>query len=125
MIPAKISSPRNFEIEYHQSQSPASPGHIRMPKFVPRERKHKVLARAKQSGNNGAKNDAGNADANAAEILPVEKREREDKKRVLKEQLIAEQQGEGKMSGKKKKRLDKYIVHPHPKTTRLLCQVEG
>jgi hypothetical protein len=52
----------------------------------------------------------GGVDANAAEILPTEKREREDKKRVMKEQLIAEQQGEGKMSGKKKKRLDKYIV---------------
>ncbi|KAF2648282.1 P-loop containing nucleoside triphosphate hydrolase protein [Lophiostoma macrostomum CBS 122681] len=80
-----------------------------MPKFVPRQRKHKVLARAKGHGKNGVGNSVDDANANAAEILPVEKREREDKKRILKEQIIAENKNEGKMSGKKKKRLDKYI----------------
>jgi ATP-dependent RNA helicase DHX37/DHR1 len=75
-----------------------------MPKFVPRQRKHKVLARRKNT------TDSNNAidDANAAEILPIEQRERDAKKAALKEELTREAQG--KMSGKKKKRLDKYIV---------------
>lgn len=75
-----------------------------MPKFVPRQRKHKVLARRKSAvdTSNGAD------DANAAEILPVEQRERNAKKAALKEELTREAQG--KMSAKKKKRLDKYIV---------------
>ena len=77
---------------------------LSMPKFVPRQRKHKVLARRKDAvdSNNGAD------DANAAEILPIEQRERNAKKAVLKEELTREAQG--KMSSKKKKRLDKYIV---------------
>ncbi|KAF2183939.1 P-loop containing nucleoside triphosphate hydrolase protein [Zopfia rhizophila CBS 207.26] len=74
-----------------------------MPKFVPRQRKHKVLARQQR---NGGKREGG-ADVNAAEILPAEKKEREERKRALKEELLRESQG--KMSGKKKKRLDKYI----------------
>lgn len=40
--------------------------------------------------------------------MPVEQREREGRKAVMKEELVKEVQG--KMSGKKKKRLDKYIV---------------
>ncbi|KAF7448074.1 Pre-mRNA-splicing factor ATP-dependent RNA helicase PRP16 [Pyrenophora tritici-repentis] len=72
-----------------------------MPKFVPRQRKHKVLARRKPS------NDGATIDANAAEILPQEEQERAQKKAALKDELTRESQG--KMSGKKKKRLDKYI----------------
>src|SRR5689334_6617675 len=70
-----------------------------MPKFVPRQRKHKVLARQKVA--------LEHHDANPLEILPSQQREREDQKRQLKEQLVAE--SKGKMSSKKKKRLDKYI----------------
>lgn len=74
-----------------------------MPKFVPRQRKHKVLARRKQSHDYAP-------DANAEEILPREEQERAEKKQALKEELTREAQG--KISGKKKKRLDKYIVRP-------------
>jgi ATP-dependent RNA helicase DHX37/DHR1 len=77
-----------------------------MPKFVPRQRKHKVLARQKASG--GLHEDNAGNDANATEILPAEKREREERKSKMREELAREAQG--KMSGKKKKRLDKYIV---------------
>lgn len=76
-----------------------------MPKFVPRIRKHKVLARQKQESE---RESAGTYDANTVEILPADKREREEKKRALREQLAIE--NAGKMSGKKKKRLDKYIA---------------
>ncbi|KAF2028570.1 DEAH-box RNA helicase-like protein [Setomelanomma holmii] len=73
-----------------------------MPKFVPRQRKHKVIARQKSS--HPQQNDA---EANAEQILPAEQREREDKKKALKEELVRESQG--KISQKKKKRLDKYV----------------
>jgi ATP-dependent RNA helicase DHX37/DHR1 len=73
-----------------------------MPKFVPRQRKHKVIARQKSHGGGE------DADANATEILPAAQREREERKAAMKSELVAEKQG--KMSGKKKKRLDKYIV---------------
>ena len=73
-----------------------------MPKFVPRQRKHKVLARCKTPANDAT------VDANATEILPQEEQERAQKKAALKDELTRESQG--KMSGKKKKRLDKYIV---------------
>jgi ATP-dependent RNA helicase DHX37/DHR1 len=72
-----------------------------MPKFVPRQRKHKVVAR--QQSSSRPQND----DANAEQILPADQREREEKKKVLKEELVRESQG--KISGKKKKRLDKYV----------------
>jgi ATP-dependent RNA helicase DHX37/DHR1 len=74
-----------------------------MPKFTPRQRKHKVIARQKQS----APHDASSPDANATEILPEEQRLRNEKKAALKNELVAE--SKGKMSGKKKKRLDKYV----------------
>jgi ATP-dependent RNA helicase DHX37/DHR1 len=70
-----------------------------MPKFVPRQRKHKVLARRKSA--------VPQEDANTVEILPEQERERAEKKAVLKQELVRESQG--KISGKKKKRLDKYI----------------
>ena len=87
---------QNFEPSSFKSLNP-----LNMPKFVPRQRKHKVIARRKQSQGE-------NADANTAEILPQEERERADKKSALKADLLREAQG--KISGKKKKRLDKYIV---------------
>ncbi|KAF2855011.1 DEAH-box RNA helicase-like protein [Plenodomus tracheiphilus IPT5] len=71
------------------------------PKFEHRQRKHKVIARRKASHGDFQ------PDGNAAEILPTEQREHLDKKAALKEELVREAQG--KISGKKKKRLDKYI----------------
>lgn len=85
-----------------------------MPKFVPRQRKHKVLARQKHGDAAGGPAPA--SDANAAEILPAERQERELRKKALREEL--ERESAGKMSGKKRKRLEKYIVcgtqHPPP-----------
>jgi ATP-dependent RNA helicase DHX37/DHR1 len=73
----------------------------KMTKFVPRQRKHKVVARQKTVANDAP------AEANAEQILPVEQRERDEKRRAMKDELVRESQS--KMSGKKKKRLDKYI----------------
>ncbi|KAJ4863659.1 helicase associated domain (HA2) domain-containing protein [Trichoderma breve] len=72
-----------------------------MAKFVPRQRKHKVLARerAKESARHEVE------DTNQ-EILPAAKKELEEKKARMKEEL--KKDGE-KMSGKKAKRLEKYI----------------
>ncbi|KAL6702723.1 putative ATP-dependent RNA helicase DHR1 [Coniothyrium glycines] len=70
-----------------------------MPKLVPRQRKHKAIARQKHT--------VPQHDANAAEILPREERERAEQKQALKDELLKEAQG--KISGKKRKRLDKYI----------------
>ena len=44
-----------------------------MPKFVPRQRKHKVLARQKTPAHEAA------ADTNATEILPQDEQERAQK----------------------------------------------
>lgn len=73
-----------------------------MPKFVPRQRKHKVLSRSK---GNGAKSEPV-LDSNAVEHIPAAKAEIEEKKRRMKEELRAEGT---KISGKKAKRLEKYI----------------
>ena len=73
-----------------------------MPKFVPRQRKHKVVARQKATAPNDAP-----AEANAEQILPAEQRERDERRRAMKDELVRETQS--KMSSKKKKRLDKYI----------------
>ncbi|KAH9867596.1 hypothetical protein IAQ61_008190 [Plenodomus lingam] len=71
------------------------------PKFEHRQRKHKVVARRKASHGDFQ------PDGNAAEILPAEQREHNEKKAAIKEELVRE--ARGKISGKKKKRLDKYI----------------
>ena len=73
-----------------------------MPKFVPRIRKHKVLARLKEK----SKHTEPIVDSNVVEHVPAAKAEREEKKRQLKEEL---QKGGPKVSGKKAKRLEKYI----------------
>ena len=73
-----------------------------MPKFVPRERKHRRLARQREQAN-GSSNDA-----NAETIVPSSKPEKEEKRRVLKEQLRA-QQPNATINSKKRQRLDKYI----------------
>jgi ATP-dependent RNA helicase DHX37/DHR1 len=73
-----------------------------MPKFVPRQRKHKVLARLKNHNiNTNTENDT-----NPDEFIPPAKAAREEKKRALKEEL----QSQGpRVSSKKAKRLEKYI----------------
>jgi ATP-dependent RNA helicase DHX37/DHR1 len=68
-----------------------------MPKFVPRQRKQKH----RQQAANAA------VDTNAAEIQPLSKSEREARKEKLREELRAQHT---KISAKKQKRLDKYIV---------------
>lgn len=77
-----------------------------MPKFVPKERKHKVRQRLGQDGQIGG-DDAAAADSNAMEILPSSSTEKEQKRQRMKESLRAQQ---SKISGKKQRRLDKYIV---------------
>lgn len=64
-----------------------------MAPFVPRERKHRKLQRQSRDDN---------VDTNAVEIGPEQAR-----KTALRASLVPEQ---SKMSSKKKKRLDKYIV---------------
>ena len=72
-----------------------------MAPFVPRERKHKKRQRA-QNGSAEL-----GSDPNALEILPASVTERNEKKNALKEALRNQQP---RMSSKKQKRLDKYIV---------------
>ncbi len=72
---------------------------LAMPRFVPRQRKHKVRLREAQDGNNGS-------NTNQIQILPQSKEEKEEKRRKLREQLRA---GQSNISSKKQKRLDKYI----------------
>src|SRR5579862_501789 len=68
-----------------------------MPKFVPRIRKHKKLQNR----------DRNQSDTNAAVVLPASEAEREEKRQKLREELRAQQP---KISSKKQKRLNKYIV---------------
>ncbi|KAI1375257.1 P-loop containing nucleoside triphosphate hydrolase protein [Hypoxylon crocopeplum] len=79
-----------------------------MPKFIPRQRKHKVLAREKAQQNDSQ--DGGAAppqlDSNALEILPDAQREARENKRA---QMREELKGQVKVTGKKAKRLEKYI----------------
>ena len=77
---------------------------IRMPRFVPRQRKQRVLRR---SAKNGASTNGG-ADTNTMEILPSEQTEKEKLRLRLKDEIRAQQP---QMSSKKQKRLDKYIVN--------------
>ncbi|KAL4722726.1 putative ATP-dependent RNA helicase DHR1, partial [Fusarium chlamydosporum] len=70
--------------------------------YVPRQRKHKVLARERAKEN--AQHEV--QDTNQDELLPTAKADREAKKAQLKAEL--RQEG-AKMSGKKAKRLEKYI----------------
>ncbi len=71
-----------------------------MPRFVPRQRKHKVRAR-EHSGPTTAE-----SQSNQEQIIPLSKDEREEKKQRLREELRAQQP---RISSKKQKRLDKYI----------------
>lgn len=78
-----------------------------MPKFVPRQRKHKVIARQKHASQpdlNAKK--AHLDDPNVSEIIPASKAEKAQKRSQLREQLQAQNP---KASSKKKKRLEHYI----------------
>ncbi|KAL9130108.1 MAG: hypothetical protein Q9217_001624 [Psora testacea] len=74
-----------------------------MPKFIPRQRKHKVLQRQKTQD---SKDDIHRSDTNAAEIIQAAGAETAKKKAEMKAALKT--QGLA-MSGRKQKRLDKYI----------------
>ena len=78
-----------------------------MPKFVSRERKHKVRRRLEENGGSGGDAPLG-PDPNAMEILPSSRTEKETERQAMKDALRAQQP---RMSGKKQKRLDKYIVN--------------
>lgn len=71
-----------------------------MPPFKPRDRKQRGRRQDVKSA-------AASVDTNVTEIIPVSKAEKEAKRHQLREQLREQQP---KMSSKKKKRLDKYIV---------------
>ena len=77
---------------------------IEMPKFIPRQRKHKVLQRRKAAIGG---DDVYSTDANAVEFAPRASLEREKKKANMKAALKSQQPV---ISAKKRKRLDKYIV---------------
>lgn len=75
-------------------------------KFVPRERKHKKIARQQKAGQADPRQNETDR-ANATELLPISKSEKEERKRQLQDDIRAQQPD--KISSKKRKRLDKYI----------------
>ena len=79
--------------------------YLHMANFVPRQRKHKVLQRQKDKPRRRSID--GGEDTNAEVIPSASEAQRQAKKQELKDAAKAEQPT---MSGKKKKRLDKYIV---------------
>jgi ATP-dependent RNA helicase DHX37/DHR1 len=75
-----------------------------MPKFIPRLRKQKALAREKAIASQPPP--PSTADSNALILLPSDQAAKDEKKRTLREEVRAQN---GKVSSKKQKRLDKYI----------------
>ena len=75
-----------------------------MPRFVPRQRKHKVLARQRATAEPTVPSPS--SDPNASIILPSDQAANEERKKRLKEELRAQHT---QVSSKKQKRLDKYI----------------
>ena len=109
VLPRRTSSPPfSAEKKFPSNDSTLECGRqtvgfrFKMPKFVPRQRKHKVIARSKKHA--GQSEPA--VDSNAVEHIPAAKAEIEEKKRRMKEELRKEG---AKISGKKAKRLEKYI----------------
>lgn len=74
-----------------------------MPPFVPRQRKHKVRERLSRN----EKNAGSNAQSFATETMFSNETAEDRKSNTIKNTLNIQQQ---KMSSKKKKRLEKYIV---------------
>lgn len=78
-----------------------------MPKFIPRERKHKVLSRQQPENSRGhGKDDLLTMDSNVVE-LPSKTTEKEQRRQDLRHTLRAQQP---RTSAKKQRRLEKYIV---------------
>ncbi|KAK2628706.1 hypothetical protein QTJ16_001809 [Diplocarpon rosae] len=73
-----------------------------MGKFVPRQRKHKVKERERREAESAASQ---SIDSNVTEIIPASQTERESKQRTKEEKL----QPGPQISGKKAKRLQKYL----------------
>lgn len=76
-----------------------------MPKFVPRQRKHKVRKRLEQDGGNVPVPTS--LDSNVVEIPPTGITHEESKRQDMKSALRVERP---EISSQKQKRLDKYIV---------------
>ncbi|KAK6418342.1 putative ATP-dependent RNA helicase DHR1, partial [Oleoguttula sp. CCFEE 5521] len=72
-------------------------------KFVPRERKHRRLAKLKETSKK-----APPTQSNVEVIVPASKSEQEERRQQLKDELRAHQP-DVKISGKKRKRLDHYV----------------
>lgn len=89
-----------------------------MPPFVPRQRKHRVRQRLEQPS---AKTNS-EFNPNVIEILPPDKREREERRQALRTELRGQK---NKISSKKQKRLDKYIVKLRFPRVRACWQVKG
>ncbi|KAK4550724.1 hypothetical protein LTR36_000303 [Oleoguttula mirabilis] len=75
-----------------------------MAKYVPRERKHRRLAKQKTQSQSRVEA----ADSNAQEVVPENQTEREARRATLAADL-REQQPQSKISSKKRRRLDKYV----------------
>ena len=75
------------------------PHNTTMPRFVPRERKHKKIARNKSTSH---------SNSNTETLLPETSTERDARRGALQKELLT-QQPESKVSSKKRKRLDKYV----------------
>lgn len=86
-----------------------------MAPFIPRQRKHKVRQRLKSKPYEGS-----GVDANVLE-LPSSTNQKDEKRKAIKNALRAEQP---KMSSRKQKRLDNYIVGIHAifRDASLICQ---
>ena len=94
-------------------------GEDTMPKFIPRERKHKVRQRNEKNGS-VSKNDSATTESNAVEILPSSTTDKDSKKQRIRAELRAQQP---KISAQKQKRLDKYIVRRIPHGSLEACSI--
>ncbi|KAK6437445.1 putative ATP-dependent RNA helicase DHR1 [Oleoguttula sp. CCFEE 5521] len=73
------------------------------PKFVPRERKHRRLAKLKETSKK-----APPTQSNEEVIVPISKSDQDERRQQIKDELRAHQP-DVKISGKKRKRLDHYV----------------
>jgi len=103
----KLQSPFHERVPFFSSliHSSARTLTTMPPKFVPRDRKKGRIAKAKAKNSHSHDEPE---DANAAEIVPPTLSEKEARRTALQEEIRA-QNSTAVISGKKKKRLDKYI----------------
>ena len=85
-----------------------------MPKFVPRQRKHRVRERLKHDGADSRLT----RDSNPLETVPIISNGKEEERQRRNYAIRAEQPT---MSSKKKKRLDKYIVSLYADSSEFSC----